>query len=453
MPFIPELLKYRNKYFVETGTYKGETTQLVADSGFFDTIYTLEYDDTFYTDAVKKFESTPNVHCFHGTSRTDLFFVIKDIDQPITFWLDAHWGGGAPTVDNDIKCPILHELEQIRNHPIKTHTIIIDDMRLMDGQHFSVTIPQIIQKLLEINPNYILKGYADSETINDVLVACIDEPAPYCVHKYAKVLPFPTMPPGIGDFLRGTISMILHSQTYTYRFFIDHTCHPIFEWLEPSEYSIHYKIEEHTKYFLNYLDYGDKQIARDLELAFKTGSSFVCSNNAFYLYEGDKPITTLTNTHAKEVMKKILVPNAKLKSYILDTYKKLGLQSNVPYIVIHLRCGDQSLFNKDMYSQPLVDYFTAKIQDILRENPTVAFVLITDSSAVGRILKERIPSLFYTDLPRIHLGGLNAESSAIPFTLTEMFIIINSKMILSNSRSGFSDIPSQIFDIPYHPVF
>jgi hypothetical protein len=50
---------------------------------------------------------------------------IKDIDSKITFWLDSHWSG-TPDVGCDLVtiCPVLEELEQIKQHSIKTHTII-----------------------------------------------------------------------------------------------------------------------------------------------------------------------------------------------------------------------------------------------------------------------------------------------------------------------------------------
>lgn len=430
MAFLHELLRYRNKYFLETGTGQGDITQLIADSGCFETIYTLEASKELYETAVKRFEDTKSIHCFNANSARELQFLIRDIYDTITFFFNTG--------------RYEDELQQLLEHPVKNHVILL---QITD----QINTTDILQKIKIINPEYKFNIF--NKDNNYFLVAHIFEYLPICVHKYAKKLPFPTMPPGIGDFLRGSIAMILHSQVYKYKFYMDHASHPIFDWLEPSKYSLFYNINSETKYLLNYLEYGHKEIERDLKLAFETGKSFVCSNNAFYEYEGDKPVTFLKNKDAKEVMKEILVPNSKLKSVILETYRRIGLNPNQPYFVIHLRCGDQCLFDKNVYSPQHVDYYSTKIQFIIKNNPNINLVLLTDSSAVGRILKEKIPSLFYTDSPRIHLGGLNAEYSAIPYTLAEMFIIIYAKTILSNSRSGFSDLPSQIFDIPYHPVF
>ena len=430
MAFMNELFRYRNKYFLETGTGQGDITQRIADSGCFETIYTLEASKELYETAVKRFEDKKTIHCFNADSTRELQFLIRDITQPITFFFNTG--------------QLEQELLQIREHPIKNHVIILK----INEQVNPNTLIDVLR-----STNSQFKFALHSKDSIHFLVAFVDEFQPISIHKYVKSTPFASMPPGIGDFLRGSIAMIQHAQKYNYKFFVDHSSHPIFDWLEPSEYSLFYNINTEIKYLLTWEEYNHYQIKKDLEELYKSGSSFTCCNNAFYAYDGEKPVSSPTSEHAKETMKRILVPNYKLKSVILETYKKLGILPNSNYFVIHLRCGDQSLWNKDAYAPEHVDYYSMKINLIIEKNPNLPLVLLTDSSAVGRILKERIPSLFYTDSPRIHLGALNVDHSIVPYTLAEMFIIIYAKTILSNSRSGFSDIPSQIFDIPYHPVF
>ena len=41
MPFVNELLKYNNDYFIETGTYQGDTIDIVKNSNKFKYIYYL----------------------------------------------------------------------------------------------------------------------------------------------------------------------------------------------------------------------------------------------------------------------------------------------------------------------------------------------------------------------------------------------------------------------------
>ena len=93
MPFIPELLQYKNEYFFETGTYKGETLDIVLQAGYFNYIQSMELSDVFYNRCLTKYINTPIVKLYYGNSKYDLYDIIKDINSPITFWLDSHWSG------------------------------------------------------------------------------------------------------------------------------------------------------------------------------------------------------------------------------------------------------------------------------------------------------------------------------------------------------------------------
>ena len=97
-----------------------------------------------------------NVHIFMGNSGTILPKIIKQIptNKTITFWLDAHYSGGQ-TSFFEKKCPILDELNSIKEHIIKEHTILIDDMRLFGTEaHDNIQISEITDLILSINPNY-----------------------------------------------------------------------------------------------------------------------------------------------------------------------------------------------------------------------------------------------------------------------------------------------------------
>ena len=83
MAFLHELFRYRNKYFLETGTGQGDITQLVADSGIFEKIYTLDISP------ISRFQDSKTIHTFQADSTTDLFSLIRDISEPITFFLNT----------------------------------------------------------------------------------------------------------------------------------------------------------------------------------------------------------------------------------------------------------------------------------------------------------------------------------------------------------------------------
>jgi hypothetical protein len=173
--------KYLNKYFVETGTFKGEGLDIALDCGF-EYVDSIEIFEEFFIKAKNKFKNNLNVKLYLGKSEDTLWDVIKNKNDKITFWLDGHYMGpisdvyqetflktGSPM--SDIKTPILHELEIISKHHIKDHTIMIDDMRCCDTDLFDfISKKQIEECVLKINPNYKIY-YENSWEPNDILIA------------------------------------------------------------------------------------------------------------------------------------------------------------------------------------------------------------------------------------------------------------------------------------------
>lgn len=163
---------FMNPYFVETGTYVGNGVQQALIAGFRE-IRTIELDAKCHLFCVERFAQLPNVKIHKGSSSTDLWKLIEDIDQPITFWLDAHVY--PPRKDGGKNCPLLEELDQIKRHPIKTHTILIDDMHCCGSEAFDfLTIEDLKNKLLEINENYqifFVPGGDKGEYPENVMVA------------------------------------------------------------------------------------------------------------------------------------------------------------------------------------------------------------------------------------------------------------------------------------------
>lgn len=169
----PELFdKYPNKYFVESGTYVGTGLEMALAAGY-EKLYSIELDPGLCENAQALFSQFPQVKIIHGDSGAVLPSLLQEIDAPATFWLDGHYSGDG-TAKGDTHSPILKELEAIKLHPIKSHTILIDDIRDLGSIHFDyVTLGQLIKVLLTINPEYTIR-LEDGHFKNDVLVAVID---------------------------------------------------------------------------------------------------------------------------------------------------------------------------------------------------------------------------------------------------------------------------------------
>lgn len=158
-----------NKVFIETGTYKGDGVEKALKAGF-KTVYSIEISPQIFGETQKRFLNNPDVHLFLGNSPEVLKNILPEITEPATFWLDGHYSGGD-TAKGSSWTPLIEELEIIGAHPIKTHTILIDDMRCCDTVWFDhLSRQDIVEAVKKINPGYVIT-FADGVVPNDVLVA------------------------------------------------------------------------------------------------------------------------------------------------------------------------------------------------------------------------------------------------------------------------------------------
>ena len=136
-----------NKIFVETGTQTGAGIEAALFSGF-EEIHSIEIRKDFYEIALKQFKDNPKVHLYLGDSRTELPRILEKIKEPATIWLDAH---------SQHDSPILEELEILKKHPIKNHTILIDDCGNFDKDMGKIGFFVIAKNTQQINLNYKLQ--------------------------------------------------------------------------------------------------------------------------------------------------------------------------------------------------------------------------------------------------------------------------------------------------------
>jgi hypothetical protein len=453
MPFVPELLNFLSDVFVETGTFQGDTLDTIANNDIYkpSKIISLELSDIFFNNCKKRFENDSTIILYKGNSKYDLYDKIKDIPTKITFWLDSHWSG-TPNIgcDSVTVCPILEELEQIKNHKLNTHTIMINDIRLMNNSNnkyegFPVTKDEILKKLYEINPNYTIQYFDDYMEENDVLVAYITEQE--CIHKYLTECSTCSQPPGFADFLRGTIALYNLSEEYGYKLFIDGE-HPLFKFLKKNKNIINSEINYKVEEFLPPISYDN--IYSKLEDIFKSKRSFsVITNSLYRLEKGPLTHFGAISKNCADYIKDILSPTIevenKLKYVFNDIYK---INMNDSFKVIHLRFGDYYIHNNE-YNDILYNEYYNKIFTLINQNKDEKYVLLSDSIKIANKLKTKIPELLYWDNCKIHIGDLiNIQSSNILDTIVDFFIISKTTEIFSNG-SGFSQVNSAIYNIKY----
>ncbi|MDD4939183.1 MAG: hypothetical protein PHI60_03395 [Candidatus Omnitrophica bacterium] len=163
---------------METGTGAGEGVKKAIRAGF-RKIYSIELSPELHARCASKFKKEiedGRVALTLGDSSKCLTEILNTIECPATIWLDAHYSA-AGTARGEEDTPLVTELEVISKHNIKTHTILIDDLRLFGTKDISdwsgIQLKQVMRKLMEINNDYSL-FYENGEIKNDVLAAQVN---------------------------------------------------------------------------------------------------------------------------------------------------------------------------------------------------------------------------------------------------------------------------------------
>jgi hypothetical protein len=179
MPLSSKIVKqYMNRVFVETGSYMGDGIQAALDAGC-DVVKSVDLSIHQYNECVERFKGNSKVELHLGDVETKIWEMIADVKEPITFWLDAHGGAAAPDEQVD---PVYETLKVIAKHPIKTHTILIDDQDLspMTDSEIEADLDSSTDKdrhgnvhhikslILKINPKYKLKCIDSSDCYGHV---------------------------------------------------------------------------------------------------------------------------------------------------------------------------------------------------------------------------------------------------------------------------------------------
>jgi hypothetical protein len=151
---------------VETGTYLGHG--ITEALGNFDEIHSIELVERYAKEAVQKFRAHPEVTIHWGDSTEKLKELSAQLNEPVLFYLDAHYSGGSTAYGKPEHkgCPILSELAVLGRRAEKD-VVIIDDIRLMgratwSGIQDDPVYPRTYFDFTHITLTRILKSYARS---------------------------------------------------------------------------------------------------------------------------------------------------------------------------------------------------------------------------------------------------------------------------------------------------
>jgi hypothetical protein len=125
--------EYGLRYFVETGTYKGDSALWAAEH--FEHVWTIENWPEHYRIATERYDLPANITFILGDSRDRLPEALIQVPGLALVWLDAHWIDKRLGIRPD-DCPLLDELAAIRSsyNQGRPHVVMIDDADFYTGE-------------------------------------------------------------------------------------------------------------------------------------------------------------------------------------------------------------------------------------------------------------------------------------------------------------------------------
>ena len=145
-----KIKKENYSYFIETGTYMGETILRFIND--FKKSYTIELSDELYKNFNKNDYDRDKLKSILGDSSKMIKEVIDELDNSAIFFLDGHYSS-CNTARGYKDVPLYEELKTINDYFKYESLIIIDDLRLFGTNNTEDWSYITKDKLLEIVSN------------------------------------------------------------------------------------------------------------------------------------------------------------------------------------------------------------------------------------------------------------------------------------------------------------
>lgn len=248
------------------------------------------------------------------------------------------------------------------------------------------------------------------------------------VHPYLLQQRTVELPPGLGDYLRGSIGLAQFCLANGFSFHMDFRKHPLGQWLIPVDYPGLEEDYEWTELFniapSVFLESMNRIVGHD--------NVFVCTNCKLSFPEFWRPAT--------ELVKKFIVPNSDLRERIDCRKSEYGQD----YEIIHIRVED------DFFDKHIPQGKYDRICKLIDSRPHAIIMtsskLLNDRLAVFRRVSNAHP---------VHCGGiekLNQLHAGILSTLVDFFLLSEARRIYQISMydwgTGFSDRCEDLYGVP-----
>lgn len=263
-------------------------------------------------------------------------------------------------------------------------------------------------------------------------------------------------PGGLGDFLRGCITLSLICYKFNLDFGIDFNNHIIGNFVQ-SNLNDNSEINK-IKYENVKLIGLDNKYASDLEQIIqhinqtKEEICYLCTTLNIEQNVSLLSMYKFTNS----IIIKNLLPKEQITQNINKIYSHYGIKSN-EYGIIHIRGGDNFLINKQFendYMASFIRFISKKINN--HKIRSKKYIIISDNAIIKNYIKSLNNNFIVINVNNIlpiHLAVEKLDKSNVMWTLVDFFLIAGATDVISFSRymhgSGFSKWGSFIFNKPF----
>jgi hypothetical protein len=170
--------------FVETGTFHGGGVSRALAEGY-KKVISLEIYEPLYRENLERFSRQIEegiVELYLGDSAHIIGEIVKDIQEPIFFWFDAHDQTMNDAGVGDCKCPIVKELRTITEKRSldrrRLDVLAIDDMRLIENPNagWGINLGELYAAIWSYNGDFSLTR-AQGHIAHDIL---------FCKNKFLR---------------------------------------------------------------------------------------------------------------------------------------------------------------------------------------------------------------------------------------------------------------------------
>ena len=279
---------------------------------------------------------------------------------------------------------------------------------------------------------------------------------------------------GFGDFIRGSYFLIQFCTKYKIKYNIDLTNHSLSNFLKNSIYKFNqtnnnFDYNNITPFIHNNFI---PKISESNILYSKTDIE-IEAHFIDYLYEqyynktnknGIQLIYTISfpnkkvNKQEKQIMRYILEPSNYINQKVFETVNLLSFNLK-KYNIIHIRCGDNLLVNKETkIDLQIINNIFNNLNNLFMYNTNNNYLLLADNNYIKKIILDKYTNTniniktIFNEIT--HLGeGVVSSLSSIENTIIEFYLISLSNNIYSMSiyehGSGFSKWCAETYNIPY----